>query len=175
MHAVTLMQCATLRKCIGHILPFCAGMGLIALASAQVLPLDGTYKGASISETIAIGGCVYTISPASKAFTTRIPASSASSICATKTNTVDVTATPGCSWSAVADIGTGGTGWLAIMSGGGPNIGTGAAQPVTYRVLSNAHNASSRSGTVTILDAQSAATPAVHTVTQVADPTHLCP
>ena len=120
------------------------------------------------------GACTYTILPATKNFSTRT-SSGSTSICITQTVSLAVTVTAGCPWTARADGGTGSAGWLTITAGGGPAIGTGTSQMVSYRVLSNAHGVTSRMGTITVFAGGVTPTTAVHTVSQVADPGHACP
>jgi hypothetical protein len=73
-------------------------------------------------------GCSYSISPTARSFTSTGGQA-----------TIDVTASPGCAWQAVSNVG-----WITI-SAGSPNIGSGA---VTYLVAPNPGN--TRAGKITI-------------------------
>ena len=81
----------------------------------------------------------------------------------------------GCTFTVVADQGDADVTWLTVTSGAGPTVGDGAGQVVTYRAAATAHNAAARSGAITVLDERGTATTAILTVTQIADPAHVCP
>lgn len=137
---------------------------------------DGSASSPEAFKTVALQLCDFAISPITVNFTVRLPTSDPLSICVQKTKTASVTATPGCAWDTLveSDVVTV-PAWLAVTAGGS-GVGTGLPQAVTWRVLGNAHSATARSGTITVLRAASLApTPAVLTVSQIADPAHTCP
>lgn len=137
---------------------------------------DGTTVSPEATKTVALQLCEFAISPITVNFTVRLPTSDPSSICVQKTKTASVTATAGCAWETLveSDVVTI-PAWLAVTAGGS-GVGTGLPQAVTWRVLGNAHSATARSGTITVLRAASLApTPAVLAVSQIADPAHVCP
>ena len=107
------------------------------------------------------GACTYSIAPTSRTVT---------NACSLQSSTATVTAGAGCTWSAASSNGQ--TGWLKIVSGGGPRAGTGTGQSLTFSTASNRHQ-DARSGTITVLDGNNQPTTAVLTVTQVHG--HACP
>lgn len=119
--------------------------------------------------------CDFAITPTTRAFTTLGAAADPNSVCGPHTNTAAIVATTGCAWSAVASPGDGPDGWLTVVSGGGPNVGTGAGQALQFRAEANRHGATARTGTITVLDGAGTPTGAVLTVSQIADPAHACP
>ena len=136
---------------------------------------DGTSTSPAATKTVALQLCEFAISPIAVHFNIRLPTSHPLSMCVQKTATADVTATAGCAWDTVVETDGGAPGWLAIL-GGGSGVGTGLPQSLTWRVSSNAHAATSRSGTITVVRAAALApTAAVLAVSQIADPAHICP
>ena len=137
---------------------------------------DGTASSPAAFKTVALQLCEFAISPITVNFSVRLPTSDPLSICVQKTKTASVTATAGCAWDTLveSDVVTA-PAWLAVIAGGS-GVGTGLPQTVTWRVLDNAHAATARSGTITVLRAATLApTPAVLAVSQIADPIHICP
>ncbi|MBP9146612.1 MAG: hypothetical protein KBI44_19195 [Thermoanaerobaculia bacterium] len=135
---------------------------------------DGTSTSPAAGKIVELQLCEFAISPIAVHFNIRLPTSHPLSMCVQKTATADVTATAGCAWDTVVDLG-GAPGWLSIL-GGSSGVGTGLPQSLTWRVFGNAHEATARSGTITVLRAATLApTPAVLAVSQIADPAHLCP
>ncbi len=137
---------------------------------------DGTTASPDATKTVTLQLCEFAISPITVSFNVRLPTSNPLSMCVQKNATANVTATAGCAWdtlveSAVVTF----PAWLTVTAGGS-GVGTGLPQTVSWRVLGNAHAATSRSGTITVLRAATLApTPAVLAVSQIADPTHICP
>jgi hypothetical protein len=111
--------------------------------------------------SVVDASCEYSMIPVTRTVT---------EVCSLTTGTAFVTATAGCSWSAVSDIGP--VGWLRVISGGGPRVGTGAPQAVTYSTASNRHQ-DLRTGVITVLDAAATPTSATLTITQRSG--HQCP
>jgi hypothetical protein len=87
----------------------------------------GTY---TVLQQSGSSQCTYSLSPTSKSFTN-----------AGGSDSINVTAGSGCSWTASANVS-----WITIGSGGGAGNGT-----VSYSVSANT-GTSSRSGTITIAD-----------------------
>lgn len=137
---------------------------------------DGTSVSPVATKAVELQLCEFAISPTAVSFIVRLPTSNPLSMCVQKTTTANVTATAGCAWDTLveSDVVTV-PAWLAVTAGGS-GVGTGLPQTVTWRVLGNAHSATARSGTITVLRAATLApTPAVLTVSQIADPSHICP
>lgn len=137
---------------------------------------DGASASPVATKTVELQLCQFAISPISVSFNVRLPTSNPLSMCVQKTATASVTATAGCAWDTLveSDVVTV-PAWLAVTAGGS-GVGTGLPQTVTWRVLGNAHAAAGRSGTITVLRGGTlAATPAVLSVSQIADPSHICP
>ncbi len=136
---------------------------------------SGTPPDAAPAVIIDASPCAFAITPTTRAFTTVGAAADPNSVCGPHTNTAAIVVTSGCAWSAVAAPGDGADGWLTVVSGGDPTVGTGAGQALQFRALANSHAATARTGTVTVLDGAGNATGAVLTVSQIADSAHACP